>query len=359
MNNELQSIEKIITIIDEGDMKSDLRWENFSEVFLNEVKKSKCYIDCGAEYGFYTYLADKFGREECSIHAFEAEPVRASALLEYFSKSSHISIYPFAVSDSEGQISIYKSGNKSATIDENLSQLSDIEEKTELIIPTKALDDILYDEKPDLIKMDIEGAEVLALPGMKKILRDHRPLVFLEYHPRYVESILSGGKQKIIELIELSNYGIYNFRGQQCDLDYGRIILVPKEKVRTTEFDLKGLPSPGVKDVNYYESLYLRLKLKTILEKNPKISLYGAGKALTKIYHTCDLSTDNIHAIYDDSEAGSSFMNIDIQDIRDARNAPSTLPIVLCTDTWQQEMIKRISNLGGISAPIIDLFEHS
>ena len=35
---------------------------------------------------------------------------------------------------------------------------------------------------PQVVKMDIEGGEVLALPGMRRLLREHPPLIFLELH---------------------------------------------------------------------------------------------------------------------------------------------------------------------------------
>jgi hypothetical protein len=33
-----------------------------------------------------------------------------------------------------------------------------------------------------LIKVDIEGGEVLALPGMQRLLEEHNPVVLLELH---------------------------------------------------------------------------------------------------------------------------------------------------------------------------------
>ena len=35
---------------------------------------------------------------------------------------------------------------------------------------------------PDVIKMDIEGGEVLALKGMKRLLSETHPLILLELH---------------------------------------------------------------------------------------------------------------------------------------------------------------------------------
>ncbi len=48
-----------------------------------------------------------------------------------------------------------------------------------------SLDDFVYTDgnpAPQVIKMDIEGGEVLALPGMRRLLHEACPLVFLELH---------------------------------------------------------------------------------------------------------------------------------------------------------------------------------
>jgi hypothetical protein len=48
-----------------------------------------------------------------------------------------------------------------------------------------ALDDFVYAQgkpPPQLVKMDIEGGEVLALPGMRRLLREAHPLILLELH---------------------------------------------------------------------------------------------------------------------------------------------------------------------------------
>jgi FkbM family methyltransferase len=48
-----------------------------------------------------------------------------------------------------------------------------------------SLDEFAYEQNwpvPAVIKMDIEGGEVLALPGMQHVLEQARPLLFLELH---------------------------------------------------------------------------------------------------------------------------------------------------------------------------------
>jgi FkbM family methyltransferase len=49
-----------------------------------------------------------------------------------------------------------------------------------------ALDDY-YSERPTFLKIDVEGFELEALLGAKKILRDLKPRVFIELHPQFFQ----------------------------------------------------------------------------------------------------------------------------------------------------------------------------
>ena len=52
-------------------------------------------------------------------------------------------------------------------------------------MPGVSLDEFVYlqgNPAPAAVKMDIEGGEVLALPGMRRILQDQHPLLLLELH---------------------------------------------------------------------------------------------------------------------------------------------------------------------------------
>jgi hypothetical protein len=52
-------------------------------------------------------------------------------------------------------------------------------------VPGISLDQFVYqagNPVPQAIKIDIEGGEVLALPGMRRLISEARPIIFLELH---------------------------------------------------------------------------------------------------------------------------------------------------------------------------------
>ena len=59
-----------------------------------------------------------------------------------------------------------------------------------------SLDEFVYGQgnpPPQVVKMDIEGGEVFALPGMRRVLTEARPLMLMELHgPRRIPAGLPG-----------------------------------------------------------------------------------------------------------------------------------------------------------------------
>ena len=58
-----------------------------------------------------------------------------------------------------------------------------IAENGQTEIPVKSLDDVIWKDSPTFIKMDIEGAEIEALRGSRRIIEEFRPkLAICIYH---------------------------------------------------------------------------------------------------------------------------------------------------------------------------------
>ncbi|WP_310962217.1 FkbM family methyltransferase [Nocardioides terrisoli] len=155
-----------------------------TRLLVDDLRTASCFADVGANLGYYSCLATQF-MAAGEIHAFEMDRDNF-ALLEGNLALNHAVATPYAnnvaVSDHAGSV------RYSRRPDLNHPALSLYnpwpgEGEVEVEVPAITLDDYFADRpKPDVLKMDIEGAEVDALRGMTTLLPDLRRL-YLEVHP--------------------------------------------------------------------------------------------------------------------------------------------------------------------------------
>jgi FkbM family methyltransferase len=156
-----------------------------TEKFVKYAKRSKVIYDIGAHIGYYTLLASKFTEPGGKIFAFEPLPENIQKLQRHveINDRSNVVIIEKAVSFKTGETIFTNSGNNVAnTICEN-SPMFQFGKTIE--VNTTSLDDLLltgFVLPPQLIKMDIEGAEFDALRGAEILLRKHHPTIFLSTH---------------------------------------------------------------------------------------------------------------------------------------------------------------------------------
>ena len=79
-----------------------------------------------------------------------------------------------------------------------------------------SLDQYVAEKKisPDIIKIDVEGAEISVLAGARKTIKKFRPLIFLSVHPEELNATTKGveGLKAIIRKIE---YQCFEFDGSE------------------------------------------------------------------------------------------------------------------------------------------------
>lgn len=78
---------------------------------------------------------------------------------------------------------------------------------------------------PDFIKIDIEGAEYMAIQGATRVIEDVRPIFYIE--------IGNEVSHKIFEIFRQAKYSIFNFKGEPLSKieTTSNIFFVPEEKV--------------------------------------------------------------------------------------------------------------------------------
>jgi len=162
--------------------------------FLNLIKKEssiKCIVDAGANVGSWSLLANHFF-PGCMIFSFEPLPEYFKFLRENTLNIPSITCINAALSDKSEEKKFYLQGHSSSFMqasNELLSLHPNEFCRGELLVRSIKLDDFISSEKiasPDLIKLDVEGAEIIALEGARHILQTTKYIIlevsFVERH---------------------------------------------------------------------------------------------------------------------------------------------------------------------------------
>jgi len=149
-----------------------------TKVFMKTVKKGMTFVDVGACIGYYTLIAAKLVGADGKVFAFEPEPLNFEWLVRSISINGFKNILPIrkAVSDKNGLIELYLDKD-------NIGGHSIVRNRGEsILVEAVALDNFFKDQTPDVVKIDIEGAEILALRGMEQIIKRSKELsLFVEF----------------------------------------------------------------------------------------------------------------------------------------------------------------------------------
>jgi len=194
--------------------------EATTALFKKNVREGNVVVDLGANIGYFTLLASRIVGPKGKVFAFEPEPRNYSYLKKNIEINSYKQAAAFrkAVSSQNGKTELficdYDSGHHT------INQFSGIEtygrgrdsRKTAIEIETVALDDFLREKAGhvDVIKMDVEGAEFLALSGMDKILRNNKGLkMFVEFFPLLIEKMGNSPREFIERLLGDYNFSVF------------------------------------------------------------------------------------------------------------------------------------------------------
>jgi len=144
--------------------------------------------DVGANIGYISLLLARRVGAAGHVYAFEALPANLERLrinLELSGLSARVTVTPAAVVEQKrpARFLVGPSGGMGKAAGSAGRQ--DVIYAQTLEVNGLSLDDFVYADgnpPPQVVKMDIEGGEVLALPGMSRLLVEARPLILLELH---------------------------------------------------------------------------------------------------------------------------------------------------------------------------------
>lgn len=173
-----------------------------TELFKKEVKLGMTVVDLGAHVGYFSLLAAKLVGEKGRVFAFEPAPDNYTLLTKNIAINGYKNVIPIqkAVSNESGQIRLLLADDSSQHTILPSSQTAEF-----VIVDSITLDEFFKDKdcKIDVIKMDIEGAEMSALEGMANIIKENENLrIFTEFHPLLLQRSACSPASFLNKLIE-------------------------------------------------------------------------------------------------------------------------------------------------------------
>ena len=150
------------------------------ELLKRFIKKGNIVLDIGANVGFYSEIIAELVGPQGEVHSFEPDPVNFRHLADSCKKKSNVFANNMAVSNEPGELKLYTS--KFLNVDHRTYPVDNYGESFNVKAVT--IDHYLKGKKVDFIKMDIQGAEMFALQGMKETLTANKDVKLIcEFWP--------------------------------------------------------------------------------------------------------------------------------------------------------------------------------
>jgi len=182
-------------------------WEpDETAVLRKELKRGDVVYDIGANFGYMALLASKLVGPEGRVVALEpSSEMRARLERNVSLNAAHnVEVFGVAASDRCGASQFYVSDHRNSGRS-SLRDLGDFARKETIEVTTiDSLADAHDLPIPGMIKIDVEGAEVLALRGMRRLLGRARQLkLLIEVSDQQLQELGSSEDELLALLDEL------------------------------------------------------------------------------------------------------------------------------------------------------------
>jgi len=163
---------------------------SFSKDLIQTIaEKGEVFVDVGSAQGYYSIIAAKAGAE---VYAIDPDPVSIGSIQKNILLNTNINgrlhIVQLALGN-ENRVALLNIDRRGIYAP---SLIKTVEGLSEGIYVNMSKFDTLVDERkvliPQVVKIDVEGAEGLVIDGMRKTLNaPNKPTdLFMELHPKYL-----------------------------------------------------------------------------------------------------------------------------------------------------------------------------
>jgi FkbM family methyltransferase len=160
-------------------------------------------VDVGANIGIYSEFLSNCVGPTGLVHSFEPSPDNFRRLSAATHDLSNVRLTQAAVGEASGECKLYVSDKLNV---DHRAYKADGDSRRAIPTEMVALDDYFKPgQRVDLIKIDIQGYELHALRGAKRVLRENRDIqLLLEFWPYGLEEAGSNWKELVQMLRDLS-----------------------------------------------------------------------------------------------------------------------------------------------------------
>jgi FkbM family methyltransferase len=170
------------------------------------------FLDIGANIGYYTLLAASRIGGEGKVLAFEPNPDNCEILTCSIRENcfKNITLYPYAVAEKEQELRIYPDMTNSTSLVVGEQYRTADSGAPAHVVKAVALDNFLKGcDKIDIVKIDIDGGEPLALKGMQKLIQNHRPVLFVEFCPELIRTVSQVNPESLLDQLGELGYDLH------------------------------------------------------------------------------------------------------------------------------------------------------
>lgn len=199
-----------------GERWYDHDWEPLPEMALmkqSKLKPGAIVFDCGAHHGVVASMLATDVTSTGSVVAIEGLPSNADVAKQIVERNQlgNVAVIQAAVSDKPGTVRFRTSqvGNSNGSIATTEDETVEVTATTvDLLAETHGWPDVLY--------IDVEGAELAVLAGASKAL-ESRPDLLIEVHVGYGLEALGGSAAQVIDQVRTMGYEMWAYNDLGID----------------------------------------------------------------------------------------------------------------------------------------------
>ena len=198
------------------------------------------FLDIGANIGYFTLLARSTVGSGGRVYAFEPSSSNC-ALLQLnlqLNEFDDVEVFPYALAN-VSRLFVYDHQGSNGTLGELPDNLTGLASRT--MLRSVVFDQVLSPERCDVIKIDVEGAEWMALQGALKTIRRHHPAIFSEFSPDGLRRTSKVTGTEYLEFLFREGYRVSVIQNDGVLVDHGQkaeSIIETFEAAQTDHIDI-------------------------------------------------------------------------------------------------------------------------